>query len=233
VEVSRDLGELADRLIGHYVDQARSSGASWSAISQGLGVSGQAAQQRFAETTTDIFRWELNAEELGDVFDRLTDRATRVVLAAQEDAGMRCHTSAGTEHLLLGLIGEGEGVAVRALESLGISLEAMRQQIDKIIGTGKHAAKGHIPFTPRATLALELSSASSWRLGHDYIGTEHLLLGLIWEGRGVAAQVLAKLEIEDRIIAALKEARSPSDQTDRRPSGPPRPPQQRWTDWTD
>jgi hypothetical protein len=231
VEVSRDLGELTDRLIGHYVEQARRGGVSWSQISQGLGVSEQAARQRFAENAADLFGGELNEAELG--VDRLTDRAIRVVLAAEEDAGRRGHPFAGTEHLLLALIGEREGVAAKALQRLGISLETLYEQVDEIIGKDKPALGGRKPFTPRAKLALELASASSWRLGEDYIGTEHLLLGLIWETKGVAAQLLTTLEIEETIITAVKEARSETDWTDRRPSGPPRPRQQRWTDWAD
>jgi Clp amino terminal domain, pathogenicity island component len=228
VEVSRDLGELTDRLLDHYVEQARRGGVSWSQISQGLGVSEQAARQRFAENTADLFSGELNAEELGS--DRLTDRAIRVVRAAQEDAGRRLHPFADTAHLLLALIGEQEGVAAKALQRLGISLEALHQQVDEIIGTDKSAPGGRRPLTPRATLALELASASSWRLGDDYIGTDHVLLGLIWETKGVAYQLLTTLEIEEAIITAVKEARSRTDWTDRRPSGPPRPRQQRWTD---
>ena len=103
------------------------------------------------------------------------------------------HNYVGTEHLLLGLIHEGQGVAARALESLGISLEAVRQQVEEIIGQGQQAPSGHIPFTPRAKKVLELSLREAQQLGHNYIGTEHILLGLIREGRGVAAQVLAKL----------------------------------------
>ena len=103
------------------------------------------------------------------------------------------HNYIGTEHILLGLIHEGEGVAAKALESLGIALEGVRQQVEEIIGQGQQAPSGHIPFTPRAKKVLELSLREALQLGHNYIGTEHILLGLIREGEGVAAQVLVKL----------------------------------------
>src|SRR5213080_4782585 len=127
------------------------------------------------------------------MFERFTDRARRVVVLAQEEARMLNHNYIGTEHILLGLIHEGEGVAAKALESLGISLEAVRQQVEEIIGQGQQAPSGHIPFTPRAKKVLELSLREALQLGHNYIGTEHILLGLIREGEGVAAQVLQKL----------------------------------------
>src|SRR3990170_4038492 len=127
------------------------------------------------------------------MFERFTDRARRVVVLAQEEARMLSHNYIGTEHILLGLIHEGEGVAAKALESLDISLEAVRAQVEEIIGQGQHAPSGHIPFTPRAKKVLELSLREALQLGHNYIGTEHILLGLIREGEGVAAQVLVKL----------------------------------------
>jgi ATP-dependent Clp protease ATP-binding subunit ClpC len=127
------------------------------------------------------------------MFERFTDRARRVVVLAQEEARMLNHNYIGTEHILLGLIHEGEGVAAKSLESLGISLEAVRSQVEEIIGQGQQAPSGHIPFTPRAKKVLELSLREALQLGHNYIGTEHILLGLIREGEGVAAQVLVKL----------------------------------------
>ena len=127
------------------------------------------------------------------MFERFTDRARRVVVLAQEEARLLNHNYIGTEHILLGLIHEGEGVAAKALESLGISLEAVRQQVEEIIGQGGSSPSGHIPFTPRAKKVLELSLREALQLGHSYIGTEHILLGLIREGEGVAAQVLVKL----------------------------------------
>jgi ATP-dependent Clp protease ATP-binding subunit ClpA len=127
------------------------------------------------------------------MFERFSNRARRVVTLAQEEARMLNHNYIGTEHILLGLSREGEGVAAKALESLGISLEAVRQQVEETVGRGQQAPSGHIPFTPRAKKVLELSLREALQLGHDYIGTEHILLGLIREGDGVAAQVLVKL----------------------------------------
>ena len=127
------------------------------------------------------------------MFERFTDRARRVVVLAQEEARMLNHNYIGTEHILLGLIHEGEGVAAKALESLGVSQQAVRQQVEEIIGQGQQTPSGHIPFTPRAKQVLELALREALQLGHNYIGTEHILLGLIREGEGVAAQVLVKL----------------------------------------
>jgi ATP-dependent Clp protease ATP-binding subunit ClpC len=127
------------------------------------------------------------------MFERFTDRARRVVVLAQDEARLLNHNYIGTEHILLGLIHEGEGVASKALEGLDIKLEAVREQVQEIIGQGQQAPTGHIPFTPRAKKVLELSLREALQLGHNYIGTEHILLGLIREGEGVAAQVLVKL----------------------------------------
>jgi ATP-dependent Clp protease ATP-binding subunit ClpC len=127
------------------------------------------------------------------MFQRFTDRARRVVVQAQEEARMLNHSFIGTEHILLALIDDGNGAGVRALESLGIGLDAVRQQVEEIIGQGQYTSSTHIPFTPRAKRTLELSLTEAVQLGHDYVGTEHVLLGLLREGDGVAAQVLVKL----------------------------------------
>jgi ATP-dependent Clp protease ATP-binding subunit ClpC len=131
------------------------------------------------------------------MFERFTDRARRVVVLAHEEARMLNHNYIGTEHILLGLIREGESVAAKVLESLGISLDAVREQVQKsigqeVIGRGQHDLSGHTPFTPGAEKVLELSLGEALQLGHDYIGTEHILLGLICEGEGTAAKVLIK-----------------------------------------
>ncbi|MEV0903210.1 Clp protease N-terminal domain-containing protein, partial [Actinoplanes sp. NPDC049802] len=127
------------------------------------------------------------------MFERFTDRARRVVVLAQEEARMLNHNYIGTEHLLLGLVHQGEGVAAVALERLGVSLAAVRQQVEEVIGQGDEPPSGHIPFTPRAKKVLEMSLREALQLGHNYIGTEHILLGLIRERDGVAAQVLARM----------------------------------------
>jgi ATP-dependent Clp protease ATP-binding subunit ClpC len=134
------------------------------------------------------------------MFERFSDRARRVVVLAQEEARMLNHAHIGTEHLLLGLVHEGQGVAAKALEALGLSLEAVRREVEETIGRGEQAPDGHIPFTPQAKKVLELSLRESTQLGHQYIGTEHILLGLLHEGEGVAAQVLTKMGTDlDRV----------------------------------
>ena len=152
------------------------------------------------------------------MFERFTDRARRVVVLAQEEARLLNHNYIGTEHILLGLIHEGEGVAAKALESLSISLEAVRSQVEDIIGQGGSSPSGHIPFTPRAKKVLELSLREALQLGHNYIGTEHILLGLIREGEGVAAQVLVKLgadlsRVRQQVIQLLSGYSGPAGQT--------------------
>src|SRR5690242_13479360 len=162
------------------------------------------------------------------MFERFTDRARRVVVLAQEEARMLNHNYIGTEHILLGLIHEGEGVAAKALESLGISLEAVRQQVEEIIGQGQQAPSGHIPFTPRAKKVLELSLREALQLGHNYIGTEHILLGLIREGEGVAAQVLVKLgadlnRVRQQVLQLLSgyQGKEPAEASSGRGEGTP------------
>ena len=150
------------------------------------------------------------------MFERFTDGARRAVVLSQEEARLLNHNHIGTEHILLGLIHEVEGVAAKALESLGIKLESVRGQVEEIVGPGGSSPSGHIPFTPRAKQVLELSLREALALGHNYIGTEHILLGLIREGEGVAAQVLAKVgadlarvrEQVIRLLAAHAEASS-------------------------
>jgi ATP-dependent Clp protease ATP-binding subunit ClpC len=125
------------------------------------------------------------------MFERFTDRARRVVVEAQHEARALGHDYIGTEHLLLGLITEGEGLAAKALESLGVSAEALRERVAGIVDPGQQSRPTHIPFTPQAKQVLRLSLAEARRLGHDYIGTEHLLLALIQEREGVAGRALA------------------------------------------
>ena len=130
------------------------------------------------------------------MFERFTDPARRVMVLAQDEARMLNHNYIGTEHLLLGLVHEGEGVAARALESLGIGLEAVRQRVEEIVGQGQQAVPPTIPFTPRAKKVLELSRREALQLGHNSVSTEHILLGLIREGEGVATQVLVQLGVD-------------------------------------
>lgn len=130
------------------------------------------------------------------MFERFTDRARRCIVLSQENARKLNHNYIGTEHLLLGLVHEGEGIAAKALVSLGVVLEGVRQEVEEVIGQGQQAPSGHIPFTPRAKKVLELALREALQLGHNYIGTEHILLALIREGQGVGAQVLGKLGVE-------------------------------------
>jgi ATP-dependent Clp protease ATP-binding subunit ClpC len=136
------------------------------------------------------------------MFERFTDRARRVVVEAQREARALGHDYLGTEHLLLGLISEGSGVGAKALETLGIGGEELRERVEAIIGRGPGSQPSHIPFTPRAKQALRLSLEQALRLGHHYIGTEHLLLGLIEEKDGVAAQALAAAGADGQRVRA-------------------------------
>ena len=136
------------------------------------------------------------------MFERFTDRARRVVVEAQHEAKALGHTYIGTEHLLLGLIREGNGVGAKALGSLDVSAEGLREAVVGIVGIGRHSQSGHIPFTPRAKQVLRLALGEALRLGHNYVGTEHLLLGLIQERDGVAGQVLAAAGADLRRVRA-------------------------------
>ena len=142
------------------------------------------------------------------MFQRFTDRARRVVVLAEEEARLLRHNAVGPEHLLLGLLHEGEGVAARALESLGVTREAVRKQVEQIIGRGQQAPGGHALFAPRAKKVLELSLREAMALGHNYVGTEHILLAMSREGDGVAAQVLTGLgtghaQVRERVLGLL------------------------------
>jgi ATP-dependent Clp protease ATP-binding subunit ClpC len=146
------------------------------------------------------------------MFERFTDRARLVVVGAQEEARSLRHNYVGTEHLLLGLVREGGGLGAKALESLGISRETVRQQVEDAVGRGKGASSGRIPFTPQSKKLLEGALRESVALGHHYIGTEHILLSLIHEDSGVAAQVLTGLgadldRVREQVIRLLDEYR--------------------------
>src|SRR5215472_6431872 len=149
------------------------------------------------------------------MFERFTDRARRVVVLAQQEARMLSHNYIGTEHLLLGLLHDGGGTAASALESLGVTLDAAREQVREIIGEGEQPQQGHIPFTPRAKKVLELSLREALSLGDDHIGTEHLLLGLLEEADGAGAQVVARLgasrrAVRDKVIELTGAAPDPA-----------------------
>jgi ATP-dependent Clp protease ATP-binding subunit ClpA len=166
------------------------------------------------------------------MFERFTDRARRVVVLAQEEARMLNHNYVGPEHVLLGLIHEGQGVAARALTELGLGLDDVRQQVEELIGRGEQAPSGHIPFTPRAKRVLELSLREALQLGHNYIGTEHMLLGILREGENVAAQALVRMGADlnrvrpevIRLVAPAAEAEAISLGEGRNPPGESRNP---------
>jgi len=145
------------------------------------------------------------------MFERFTDQARRVVVQAQEEARTLGHNYIGTEHILLGLLGEREGLAAQALSTLGVSLDTAREQVVEIAGAGTGQMSGHVPFTPRTKKVLELSLREAQRLGHDHIGTEHILLGLVREGDGVGAQILkrqgASLDrVQEQVLATVRTA---------------------------
>lgn len=220
VRISDEIGSLSDELVGHFVEQARSAGRSWSEIGQQLGVSKQAAQQRFVSrpsSVEDRIRQAIEgavrksskriAKDLleslgagrgsrgGNMFESFTDRARHVLVLAQDEAGSFNHNYLGTEHILLGILGEPEGIGAKALEAMGVSLHTVREKIEEIVGAGSTPSPGPPPFTPRAKKVVELSFREALRLGHNYIGTEHLLLGLLREGEGVAGQILISMEV--------------------------------------
>jgi ATP-dependent Clp protease ATP-binding subunit ClpC len=150
------------------------------------------------------------------MFERFTDSARRVVVLAQEGARMLSHGYIGTEHLLLGLVHEGEGMAAQVLEGAGLTLDRSRQAVEQLVDVGRHASGGHIPFTPRAKTALELSLREAMRVKDRHIGTQHLLLGLLQEGGGVAIQVIERLgadpdRLRDQVMALVSGAPSTSE----------------------
>ena len=182
VELADELASLGDQLVTHYVQAARGSGCSWAQIGAQLGVSKQAAQQAFVAPAPRKSRF-------GRRHGKWSDEAGLMLKAAVAEAGSLGHNHVGTEHLLLAL-NHGDGLAAEALRQLGVEYEAVRDQVEDIIGRGDAKVSNHIPFTPRTKKVIELAARESIRLQHDQVRTEHLLLGLIREGEGVAPQIL-------------------------------------------
>jgi hypothetical protein len=208
VRISGYLGELADHLIGHFVDQARKTGASWTEIGQSMGVTKQAAQKRFvprASDLGDLFSGALPPDPVK--FSRFTDRAKRAVVAAvQEEAIKRRHDRVLPEHLALGLLHEQEGLAARAIVAIGVSPEAARAAIGAVLPAAmpEGVLSGHVPFDSRTMKVLELTLREALALGHNYIGTEHILLGLLEEEESLGGGTLAGLGItKERVLAWL------------------------------
>jgi hypothetical protein len=210
VRISEHLGELADHVIGHFVDQARKTGASWTEIGQSMGVTKQAAQKRFVPKASD---W---GDLLSGVFpsdpvkfSRFTDRAKRAVIAARQEAIRRQNDRVLPEHLILGMLHEQEGFAARAIAALGVSPEAARAAIGAVLPAAMPdgVTSGHVPFDSRAMKVLELTLREALALGHNYIGTEHILLGLLEEEESLGGGTLADLGItKERALAWLAPA---------------------------
>ncbi|GAA3435767.1 Clp protease N-terminal domain-containing protein [Kutzneria kofuensis] len=201
VQQADRLGELSDHLVGHFVDQARRAGATWTDIGRSMGVTKQAAQKRFVPKDEPM-DW--------GPFSRFTDYARRVVAQSQAEAQSAGHGYIGTEHVLIALISLPEGLAAQALIAQGITEEQVRAAVKVAAPAGGETVTGHIPFTPRVRKVLELAVREALRLEHNFIGTEHVLLGLLAEGDGVGAKVLTGLgvdteELERYIVAKLSE----------------------------
>jgi len=210
VLLAQQVDDLADHLLGHFVDQARRAGASWTQIGQSMGVTKQAAQKRFVPSGTELFDLLSDA-----VFDRFTDRAKRALLQARQHARDAGHDHIGSEHIVLGLLTEPAGLAAKAIEASGVSLDAVRQDVvagfPPAGGSGR-APSPHPPFTPGAKKVRDLTVREALRLGHNYLGTEHILLGLLSADEEPGARVLTGLgvtkdEVERWVLAALDELR--------------------------
>jgi hypothetical protein len=198
VRISEHLDELADHLIGHFVDQARKTGASWTEIGQSMGVTKQAAQKRFVPRATDADWQSLLVDAFhAHPFSRFTERARRTIKAAQEEARALGHDHIFPEHLALGLLHEPEALAARAISALGVTPEAARRALVTALGSlvMPEPVSGKIPFTPRAKKVLELALREALLFGHNYIGTEHLLLGVLDDEESLGGSTLTELGV--------------------------------------
>jgi len=190
-----EILEVHPRTVGEYIRdgklQAIQLGGGWRVSEDSL--------REFVKWLTEV---KPPAGSKG-MFERFTDRARRVIVLAQDEAKGLKHNYIGTEHILLGVISEGQGVGALALSNLGVPLEKARKEVKEMIGTGSTAPAGHIPFTPRAKTVLEMSLSEALNLGHNYIGTEHITLALFQEGKGVAAQVLQKFGVTEPALREM------------------------------
>ncbi|MBP2477490.1 hypothetical protein JOF53_006362 [Crossiella equi] len=205
VVLGERLGQIADHLIGHFVDQARRTGASWTEIGRSMGVTKQAAQKRFVPKET-----ETTASLDLTMFSRFTDRARFVVVASQTEAREARSGKAGPEHLALGLLTQPEGLAALAIVEFGAPLEEVRQALVAVLPPALENVTVQVPFTPAAQKVLELTVRAALRLGHNYIGTEHILIGVLEERESAAARVLTELGVtlektEEWVVAKLEE----------------------------
>ncbi|MGH3854913.1 MAG: Clp protease N-terminal domain-containing protein [Pseudonocardiaceae bacterium] len=211
----QEMADLGEELLGYFVHEARTAGCSWSQIGTALGVSKQAAQQRHSALRSFIGKLVGNVESFtADKFKRFTHRARRTIVLAQEEARLLCHDHLGTEHLLLGLLAEGEGIGGQALAGAGVTLDAARAGVEEITGRGQTMLSGHIPFTPGAKKALELALCEALELGHNYIGTEHLLFALLKEREDTPVRILLAAhaqpdQLRATALALLERAAAP------------------------
>jgi len=204
VLVAGYLNELADHLIGHFVDQARRSGASWTDIGQSMGVTKQAVQKRFVTRKSDQ-----DGPIPAGTLARFTDRARNVVAKAQEEARRFGSPEVGTEHLLLGILHEPAGLACRAIEALGVPADTVRARTVALLGPAGESDPAELPFSPAAKQVRDLTVQEALRLGHHYVGTEHLLLGLLATQTEPGARVLIELglhrdRIEEWVVETLR-----------------------------
>ncbi|MDH6580799.1 Clp protease N-terminal domain-containing protein [Kitasatospora sp. MAP5-34] len=199
-QAAADLDEAADHLVGHFVDEARAAGFTWTQIGEHIGVTKQAARKRFAprdvpNETAGVAALREKARD--NVFGRYTDHARHTIVLAQENARRHEHPLISTEHILLGVCQEERGVGAKVIESSGVSLADLQDAITSRLAPATTRIQGHIPFAQEGKKTLELATRASLLLGHDRIGTEHLLLGLIAEGTGLAAQVLGETGVTE------------------------------------
>ncbi|MGH3832274.1 MAG: Clp protease N-terminal domain-containing protein [Pseudonocardiaceae bacterium] len=212
----QELADLGEQLLDHFVQEARAAGYSWSQVGTALGVSKQAAQQRHSVLRSFIGKLVGDVESFtGDKFKRFTHRARRTIVLAQEEARLLCHDHLGTEHLLLGLLAEGEGIGGRALAGAGVTLDAARAGVEEITGRGQTMLSGHIRFTPGAKKVLELALCEALELDHNYIGTEHLLFALLTDREDTPVRILLAANAQpDQLrvtaLALLERAAAPS-----------------------
>lgn len=196
VQMGTHLGDLADHLIGHFVDQARRAGASWTDIGQNMGVTKQAAQQRFVPKSEDP-----------SLFSRFTDRARRALELAQEEARGARHSIVGSEHVLLGVLRVPGGLAVNAVQHCGVTLDQVRAAVTAGFVPGEEEPPTHIPFGSSSKKLLQLTLREALRLGHNYVGTEHILLAVLSQEDDLAATKLTELGVtKDRIETYVLEA---------------------------
>jgi hypothetical protein len=209
VLASEHLGEVADHLIGFFVDRARSSGASWTDIGHSMGVTKQAAQQRFVPRTDDA------RDTPGSEFwARFTEHARQVVVRAEHEARDAKHNSVGTEHLLLAMLADPDSPTCAAIAAQVTSLDTVREATRRALGPAQEPLAGHLPFTARMKKLREVTVREALRLGHDHVGTEHMLLALLTDGDAVGAKVLLDLGVtrdatESWILAAIDDLRRP------------------------